>query len=110
METPDFRSITKTEVEEKKEEKEEEKEKEKGEKEMKEKERAKKKRARKPKVRTGCITCKAESKSQLLGVSIPLIAMSNSSWDILLAMSNSGWNILPPKIPERSMLTPISWE
>jgi len=57
METPVFRAIPKTEVNEVNEEKEEkeegEEEKEKG-----EKEREKKKRARRPKVRTGCITCK----------------------------------------------------
>jgi len=59
METPVFRAITKTEVNEVNEEKEEkEKEKEKGEEEKGEKEREKKKRARRPKVRTGCITCK----------------------------------------------------
>jgi formate dehydrogenase assembly factor FdhD len=55
METPVFRAITKTDVNEVNEEKEEKGEEEK---EMKEKEREKKKRARKPKVRTGCITCK----------------------------------------------------
>jgi hypothetical protein len=49
-------------------------------------------------------------KSQLLGVLIPLGAMSNSSWDILLVISNSCWNVVLSRTPEGSMLTSVSWE
>ena len=48
-------------------------------------------------------------KSQLRGVSIRIVSMSNSSEDILLAMAKSSWNILLLRKPKRSTLTTFRW-